>query len=61
VEQAEVCVATGLPPCPDCAETRTEWFSAGAVPAPACGVLPEAAAAVKGGWEKIGQLFGLNQ
>ncbi len=61
VEQAEVCVATGLPPCADCTEKRTEWFSAGTVPAPSCGVLPEAAATVKDGWQKIGELFGLNR
>ncbi|MFN7147571.1 MAG: transglycosylase domain-containing protein, partial [Myxococcota bacterium] len=30
VEQVDVCVSTGEPPCPaGCAETRPEWFSSG--------------------------------
>ncbi len=36
VVEATVCVATGLPPCEDCAETGTEWFPVGAVPEPDC-------------------------
>lgn len=68
VEQAEVCVETDLPPCGDCAETRLEWFTAGQVPDPKCGVLEEAGEAlqdageaVKTGWQKIGEAFGLGK
>jgi membrane carboxypeptidase/penicillin-binding protein len=61
VEKAEVCVATDLPPCPDCTETRTEWFSAGRVPQATCGVLPEVGAAVKTGWQKLGDLLGMGK
>lgn len=61
VVQAEVCVATGAPPCPDCAATRMEWFTAGTVPEPACGLLPQAGQAIEDGWQKIGELFGLGR
>lgn len=61
VEQAEVCVATSLPPCPDCTETRTEWFTAGAVSPAQCGVLPEVGEVVRTGWEKIGELLGFGK
>lgn len=59
VVQAEVCVATGAPPCPDCTATRQEWFTAGTVPEATCGFLPEAGEAIKDGWQKLGELFGL--
>ncbi len=59
--EAEVCVATGAPACADCVESRAEWFTEGTVPLAECGVLPEAAAAVKDGWAKLGELFGLNR
>ncbi len=39
VERADICVATDLPPCADCTETRSEWFSVGHVPAADCGLL----------------------
>ncbi len=61
VVSAEVCLATGAAPCADCAETRTEWFTEGTVPEGTCGIVPEAAEAVKDGWQKIGELFGLNR
>ncbi len=32
----DVCDATDLPPCADCASTHPEWFSEGAVPDAAC-------------------------
>lgn len=38
VVQIELCNETELPPCPGCLETRQEWFSAGHVPAAACGI-----------------------
>lgn len=59
VVSAEICRETGLPPCASCVETRAEYFTAGQVPEPSCGVLEETGAAVKNGWEKIGDFFGL--
>lgn len=68
VEQVEVCVATDLPPCGDCVETRPEWFTAGQVPDPKCGVLDDAAEAVedageavKTGFQKIGEALGFGR
>ena len=61
VEAAEVCVATGAPPCPSCEATATEWFSTGTVPPATCDVLPEAVEAVKDGWARLGELFGLGE
>ncbi len=56
---AEVCVATGAPPCPACSETGTDWFTEGTVPVAACGVVPDPVEEAKGGWGRIGELFGL--
>jgi membrane carboxypeptidase/penicillin-binding protein len=59
-----VCVSTGKPPCGDCVETRDEWFTAGTEPQSECGLeaVPAAAAeTVKQGWQKLGELFGLNR
>lgn len=58
---AEICVATGATPCGDCVERRSDWFTEGTVPAGTCGIVPEAAEAIKDGWQKIGELFGLNR
>lgn len=60
VVEIEVCRATGMPPCATCTETRTEWFGAESVPTPSCDPIPEAVEAVKNGWERLGELFGLS-
>jgi len=59
LEQVEVCVATGAPPCADCAATRSEWFTVGTVPEAQCSPIEAAAEAVKTGWEKLGEMLGL--
>lgn len=61
VERAEVCVATDLPPCNNCEETRTEYFSAGQVPEAKCGVVEEAGETISNAFEKIGGFFGIGK
>ncbi|MFZ5477244.1 MAG: transglycosylase domain-containing protein [Myxococcota bacterium] len=61
VVAVEVCVATDLPACDDCAERRTEHFFEGHVPDATCGVVEEVGEAVKTGWEKIGEMFGIGK
>ena len=56
---AEVCVLTGAPPCPECTETRSDWFTEGTVPVAACGAVPDPIEEAEGGWGRIGELFGL--
>lgn len=60
VIQVEVCESTGLPPCADCEIKRSEWFAIEAVPEPKCGVFDDPGEALKTGWQKLGQLFGLS-
>lgn len=57
--QADVCVATGTPPCPTCTATRAEWFSEGTVPPPVCEELAPLVEAAKSGWQLVGELFGI--
>ncbi len=59
LEQVEVCVATGAPPCAGCEATRPEWFTVGTVPQAQCSQIEAAAEAVKTGWEKLGEMLGL--
>jgi penicillin-binding protein 1B len=61
VEKVDVCVDTDLPPCADCTATRPEYFSAGHVPEPTCGIVEDVGEAVKSGWQKLGEVFGLGK
>lgn len=51
--QAEVCVATGLPPTESCEATTQAWFSEGHIPEPEPEPGPEPAAAITKAWEDL--------
>jgi penicillin-binding protein 1B len=61
VERAVVCVETDLPPCNDCEETRTEYFTSGTVPEARCGVIEEAGDTLTNAFQKLGGIFGIGK
>ncbi len=61
VERADVCVETDLPPCNNCEETRTEYFSAGQIPEARCGVIEEAGESLQTAFQKLGNVFGIGK
>lgn len=61
VVKETVCRATGLPPCPSCAEEGEEWFAAGHVPERQCGPLPEVREAVEEAAKGLRGLLGLGR
>ncbi len=61
VEKVDVCVTTGEPPCPNCEQTRPEWFSSGHVPDPVCGPVEAAGEALQTAFQKLGQALGFGK
>jgi len=62
VVAGEVCEDTDLPPCPGCAATRPEYWSAGHAPTAECGPLAGLPGEPGDGlFKRLGALFGLNR